>query len=144
MRKQTTYSNDNPSMHLEKESSKSYIDLSEIFTKVKGEEGVHKTERISGINSTHMEESHHVKMRTLYSSDDPSMHSEEYNKPDIDLGANSTLMEESHQVITRETYSKVDLSIHMEEESSKLERNLNIPTSQRGIESVHKAGRILG
>ena len=32
----------------------------------------------------------------------------------------------------------------MEEESSKLERNLNIPTSQRDIERVHKAGRIPG
>ena len=113
-------------MHLEKESSKSYIDLSEILTKVKEEEGVHKTERLPGINSTLMEESHHVKIQTVYSSDDPSMHLEEYNMPDIDLGkiltqikeeegihkekkssgVNSTLMEESHRVILQTTYSK--------------------------------------
>ena len=91
-----------------------------------------------------MEEPHHVKMQTLYSGDDPSMHTEKYNIPDRDLGVNSILVDESHRVMTRETYSKDDLSIHMEEESSKLERNLNIPTSQRDIERVHKAGRIPG
>ena len=91
-----------------------------------------------------MEEPYHVKMQTLYSGDDPSMHTEKYNIPDRDLGVNSILVDESHRVMTRETYSKDDLSIHMEEESSKLERNLNIPTSQRDIERVHKAGRIPG
>ena len=73
-----------------------YIDLSEIFNKVKEEEGVHKIERISGINSTLMEEPHHVKMQTLYSGDDPSMHTEKYNIPDRDLGVNSILVDESH------------------------------------------------
>ena len=53
-------------------------------------------------------------------------------------------MEESHQVITQKTYSKDDLSIHMEEESGELERNLDIPTSQKDIVGVHKAGRISG
>ena len=121
-----------------------YIDLSKIFNKVKEEEGVHKIERISGINSTLMEEPHHVKMQTLYSGDDPSMHTEKYNIPDRDLGVNSILVDESHRVMTRETYSKDDLSIHMEEESSKLKINQNIPTSQRNIEGVRKAGRIPG
>ena len=45
--KQTTYSSDDPNMHLEKESSKSDIDLSKILTSERDIEGSHKAGRIS-------------------------------------------------------------------------------------------------
>ena len=78
VRKQTTYRDDNASMHLEKESSNLYIDLSGIFTKVEEKEEIHKTERIFSINSTLMKEPHYVKMQTSYDDDDPGIYRERY------------------------------------------------------------------
>ena len=45
--KQTTYSSDDPNMHLEKESSKSDIDLSKFLISERDIEGSHKAGRIS-------------------------------------------------------------------------------------------------
>ena len=45
--KQRTYSSDDPNMHLEKESSKSDIDLSKILISERDIEGSHKARRIS-------------------------------------------------------------------------------------------------
>ena len=64
-------------LHRDKESSKSYIDLSEIFHRVKEKEGVHKTERISGMNSNLLEKPNHDKTQTLYRSNDLGIHMEE-------------------------------------------------------------------
>ena len=71
---QTTCSNKDPSMNLQEVSSKPHTDLSKILTSVEDEEGVRKAERISGVNSTLMEESHQIKRQTTYSNDDPIMH----------------------------------------------------------------------
>ena len=137
---QTTYSNDDLSMHLEEESSKPDIDLSKILTSEKDVEGSHQAGRSSGINSTLMEESHHVKVRTTYSNNDPSMHSEEEPcKPERSLskiltsekdvegshkagsisGMNSIHMEEFHRIEIQTTSSNSDPSKQVKEDSGK-------------------------
>ena len=168
IRTQTIYSPDNQNMHSGQKAGEPDRNLSKIITSNKEVEinhqtgEIHKTGRISDINSTLMEESHQVKMQTTIGINIPSrQQKEESSKPDSNPNknlisgkdtdsshqggrisdTNSTLTEESHHVRTQTTHSRS--SMHPEKEPGKSNRGLNKAlTSKKDVQINHQAGEI--
>ena len=95
IRTQTIYSPDNQNMHSGQKAGEPDRNLSKIITSNKEVEinhqtgEIHKTGRISDINSTLMEESHQVKMQTTIGINIPSrQQKEESSKPDSNPNKN--------------------------------------------------------
>ena len=136
VKKQTTCSSNVSITHPEEETSRPDRKPGKTTNSEKDGEGSHQAGRVSGIISTLMEESHHVKMQITHNSGHPSLHPEEYDILNIDLGKihkpekdgegsqqnkrisgiNSNLVEGLHQVRKQTTYRNDNQSIHLEKE----------------------------